>query len=171
MIGSFGLKEGMSVSEFGSGSGYFSILIAQYVGPTGKVYALDVLESALDSVRSKAKAEQLTNIETIHTNLEVVGSSGLPDESQDVVLIANVLFQSTKKVDIINEARRVLKPAGTLVVIDWAKGTNGFGPPDHLRTDDVAMQALVTGVGFVFQRALPAGKFHYGLLFKKNGAL
>src|SRR3989338_6359409 len=135
IVGEFGIKEGMSIADFGSGAGYFTIILGRMVGEDGKVYALDIQETSLDNVRVKARAVDLKNIETIRTNLEVVGSSGLPDNSQDIVLLANILFQSDKKAEIILEAKRALKNSGRLVLIDWKFGTGGFGPPDELRTD------------------------------------
>ena len=167
IVGDFDLKEGMSVVDFGSGSGYFTTILGERVGQNGKVYAIDVLESALDSVKSKAKVNNLNNIETIRADLEIVGSSGLFDDSQDVVLIANALFQANKKENIIKEARRVLKKGGSLILIDWKKGAGGFGPPNDLRMDDVAVKNLVDGVGFYFEKHIQAGKFHYGLIFRK----
>ncbi len=168
IAGEFGVKEGMTIADFGSGSGYFAIILGQRVGKDGRVYALDVQETALDNVRVKAKAAGLENIETIRTNLEVVGSSGLADNSQDMVLLANILFQSEQKEDIIKESKRVLKEGGVLVIIDWKRGAGGFGPPDNLRTDEVAMQSLVMGEGLVFENEIGAGQFHYGLKFKKS---
>jgi len=159
---------GMSVADFGSGAGYFTILIGERVGREGRVYALDIMESALDSVRAKAKSAGLENVETIRGNLEVPGSSGLADQSQDIVLMANILFQSDKKVEIGREAKRVLKDGGLLIVIDWKKGAGGFGPPDSLRTDETAMHSLIVGEGLVFERSFGAGQFHFGLIFKKT---
>ena len=167
IVNEFGLKENMIVSDFGSGSGYFTILLGQRVGKDGKVYALDVQETALDSVRVRAKAAGLDNIETIRSNLEVIGSSGLADNSQDMVLLANILFQSSQKEEIIKEAKRVLREGGNIVVIDWKMGTGGFGPPDSLRTDDVAMRSLVIGEGLLFEKQIDAGQFHYGMIFRK----
>lgn len=174
VVNEFGLVPGMNVADFGSGAGYFTMLIAERVGKDGRVYALDIMESALDSVREKARAAGLENVEAIRTNLEVVGSSGLYDQSQDVVLLANILFQSDKKLDIIKESKRVLKDNGLLIIIDWKKGAGamsddrqGFGPPDSLRTDETAMRSLATGEGLVFDRAFNAGQFHFGLVFKK----
>ena len=174
IVNEFNLSQGMSVADFGSGAGYFTALIAEKVGKEGKVYALDIMESALDSVREKARASNLQNIEEIRTNLEVLGGSGLTDQSQDMVLMANILFQSDKKADILREAKRVLKEGGSMVIIDWKKsqgttfsGKQGFGPPDHLRTDDTAMQSLAAGEGFTFEKSFNAGEFHYGLMFKK----
>lgn len=169
IAGGFGIKEGMMIADFGSGAGYFTILLGQRVGKDGKVFALDIQESALDNVRVKAKAAGLENIETIRSNLEVLDSSGLADNSQDMVLLANILFQSEKKGEIIKEAVRVLKSGGSLVVIDWkiASGQGGFGPPDNLRTDEVVMRSLVLGEGVVFENEIDAGQFHYGMKFKK----
>lgn len=168
IAGEFGIKEGMTIGDFGSGAGYFAILLGKRVGATGKVYALDIQESALDNVRVKAKAAGLENIETIRSNLEVPGSSGLADNSQDMVLLANILFQSEQKKEIIKESVRVLKSGGMLVVIDWKRTAGGFGPPDNLRTDEIAMRSLVLGEGLVFENDIDAGQFHYGLKFKKS---
>lgn len=164
----FGVREGMSIADFGSGAGYFTIILGQMVGESGKIYALDIQETALDNVRVKARAADIKNIETIRTNLEVAGSSGLPDNSQDIVLLANVLFQSDKKADIIREAGKVLKSGGQLILIDWKLGTGGFGPPDDMRTDETAMRNLVTAEKLIFVRAIDAGQFHYGMIFKKE---
>ena len=163
----FDVKEGMSIADFGCGTGYFTILLGQKVGKDGKVYALDVQEPPLDSVRAKAKAVGLENIEAIRANLEVLGSSRLPDNSQDMVLLANILFQSTKKREIISEAARALKTGGSLIVIDWKKGTGG-GPPDELRAEPTEMKALLSADIFSFQKDIDAGSFHYGMMFVKR---
>lgn len=168
IVSGFEIKEGMIIADFGSGAGYFTILLAQRVGIDGKVYALDIQESALDSVRVKAKAAELENVETIRSNLEVLGSSGLTDNSQDIVLLANILFQSEQKAEIIKEAGRVLKSGGSLIVIDWKRAAGGFGPPDNLRTDEIAMRSLVIRDGLVFENDIDAGQFHYGMKFKKG---
>lgn len=167
IVSEFGIKEGMMIADFGSGAGYFTILLAKRVGANGKVFALDIQESALDNVRVKAKAAGLENVETIRSNLEVPGSSGLANNSQDMVLLANILFQSDLKKEIIKEAIRILKSTGSLVVIDWKRTAGGFGPPDNLRTDEIAMRSLVLGEGLVFENEIDAGQFHYGMKFKK----
>ena len=89
----FGLTEGMRVADFGSGAGYFTIIMAKMVGDNGLVTAVDLMNFALETLRTKAKVEGLGNIQTVRSNLEVLGSSGLANDSQDVVLLANILFQ------------------------------------------------------------------------------
>ncbi len=158
----------MQIADFGCGAGHIAILIAQRAGENGKVTAFDILEDKLDSVRVRAKAAGLNNVETARANLEVLGSTGLAEQSQDMVILVNILFQSQKKSEILKEAKRVLKPSGTVVFVDWKKGTNGFGPPDELRMDETAMQALFTNEGFILGRKFEAGQFHYGLIFQRT---
>lgn len=167
IVGELNVKPGSKVADFGCGSGYFTLELAKAVGENGKVYALDVQEPPLETIRAKAKASGFSNVETIRANLEVSGSSSLPEGSQDLVLLANILFQSTKKAEIIREAKRVLKSEGMLVVIDWIKGLKGFGPPDELRTDKPTIQALMVNDGFSFMRDVDTGQFHFGQMYKK----
>lgn len=160
----FEIKKGMHIADFGCGAGYFAILLAQRTGRGGVVYAVDVLESALDSVRGKAKFSSLFNIETIRGNLEKEKGSGLKDASCDRVILANVLFQSPDKPAILKEARRVLKKSGKIVVIEW-KEDSRFGPETRYRIPKDALKNIVKEAGFVLEKEFSAGSSHYGLVF------
>lgn len=168
LVGQFRIKPGMHIADFGCGAGHIGLLVAQKVGPNGKVTALDILEDKLDSIRSQAKSMGLENIETARANLEVLGSTGLADNSQDMVILANILFQSSKKDDILKEAIRVTKPEGEIVVVEWKKGVGGFGPPDNYRTAETELISLFSATGSSQVSSLDAGQFHYGMIFKKS---
>lgn len=168
IVESFGLQPGMKAADFGSGSGYFTILMADKVGENGLITAVDILESALETVRAKASAKGLRNLQTVRADLEVLGGSSLADNSQDMVLLANVLFQSNKRAEIIRETKRVLAPGGIVVFIDWKKGSNeGVGPPRELRVDAEEIKRVFEGEGFQFVREINAGAFHFGMIYKK----
>ena len=92
IAGYFGITPGMKIADFGSGAGYFTLVLAKIVGESGMVTAVDILDSALDTLRARAKAEGLENIEIVRSNLEIPGGSGLGNDSQDLVLLANILF-------------------------------------------------------------------------------
>lgn len=162
----FGLKLGQEIADFGAGSGYFTIIMAKIVGDSGKVNAIDILDSSLETIRSKANLEGLKNIKTIKGNLEVIGGSGLDDSSQDFVLLANILFQNEDKVEIIRESKRVLKDDGRMVIIDWEKGSGGFGPPDEYRSPKETIMSLAAQEGFIFEKYIDVDKFHFGMIFR-----
>ena len=170
VVGNFGILPAMRIADFGCGAGHIAILVAQAVGSEGKITALDIMEDKLDSLRSQARSANLNNIETTRANLEVLGSSGLNNDSQDLVLLINIMFQSNKKLEILREALRVVKSGGKVILVEWKKSSGGkgqFGPPDSLRTSDGDMTNLFTQAGFKLDHPFSAGQFHYGLIFKK----
>ena len=169
IVESFGLETGMKVADFGSGAGYFTILMAKKVGDSGAVTALDIMESALETVRAKASAVGLKNLQTTRGDLEVLGGSALPDNSQNMVLLANILFQSSKKEQIIQEVKRILMPGGSVIVIDWKKETNGgLGPPAELKINQEELKAMFQKEGLTFVHNIDAGTFHFGFIFRKS---
>lgn len=160
------IKEGFVVADFGAGSGDFSISLAKKVGSPGIVNSIDVRESSLGSVRSKAKLSGLLNIFLKKADLEQIGSSGLKDESQDVVLVANILFHVKEQSSVLGEVFRVLKPNGALIFADWKKDAY-LAQKKELRMSEEEVKTFIESAGFHFQKDLDAGRFHVGLLFKK----
>lgn len=164
IIAQLDLRSGMFVADFGSGAGDFAVAIGEVVGNTGKVFAIDVLETAHQSLRSKAKIAGLRNIEMLLTNLETPTGSTLPDNSVDQVMIYNVLFQTQDKVQVIKDAFRILKPEGRLTIIEWDL-SSPIGPSQKSRMSESEVTSLVTIVGFVLHKRIQAGKYHYGLTY------
>lgn len=160
------IAEGMHVGDFGAGSGFFTAEAAKRVGADGRVYAVDVQTGPLEAITSRAEAMGLNNIVPVRADLEVLGGTNIPADSLDVVLLANVLFQSQKKEAIVAEAFRTLKPGGRLLVIDWKKGAGG-AVPDAMRTDEGTMKSIATSCGFRPERDIPAGQFFFGQLYLK----
>lgn len=167
VIDNLNIMPGMKIADFGCGTGHFTILMGKRVGENGRITAIDVQEAPLESVRTRSREAGLANIDAIRANLEVLGSTRLNDGSQDMVFLANVLFQSNKKDLIIKEAYRVVKSGGQLVMVEWKKGAGGFGPPDNLRLSIPEFQKLVSGAGFTFERDIEVGQYHQVIMFKK----
>lgn len=167
-----GLREGMTLADFGCGHGYFAVPAGRLIGPEGKIYAVDILNEALEAVMSRAKLEGVTNILTARGNLETAGGSGVKDETTDAVLLHNILFQSTQKPAVLKEAKRVLKSGGILVVIDWLPvsteaGNASFGPQSGWPIFAEEARKIVETEEFIFSRTMDAGEYHYGLIFNK----
>lgn len=156
----------MKVADFGCGAGYFTLPIAKKLAHESRVYAVDILETALESVRSRAKLQGFFNIETIRCNLEEFKSTGLSDDSIDFVLLSNVLFQSVKKIDIIKEAKRILKQGGEMAIIDW-KPDQPMGPAKEFVVPLGAVKKIIEDEGLRFKRELKVDKYHWGIIFDK----
>ena len=160
------IEKGMMIADFGCGAGYFSIPLAKMVGEQGKIYALDILDTALESVRSRAKIEGLFNIETKHCNLEILAGSGIENNSLDLVLLHNILFQSEKKPDIIKEAFRILKKNGGISIIDW-KENQPLGPGKELVVSPDLIKKIAEESGFKFKSEMNVDNYHWGMVFAK----
>ena len=84
---------GMKVADFGAGAGFYALAIAKRVGPSGKVFALDIRKEMLEVIRSRAREQKLLNVEAIWADLEAAEGSHLKENSIDFVIVSNVLFQ------------------------------------------------------------------------------
>ena len=158
------LREDMIAVEFGCGSGAFTIALAKNL-LDGRVYALDVQADVLSALQGRARAEKALNIETIQCDLEQEHGSTLPNDFVDLVLIPNVLFQVEDKKSIINEAKRILKKQGKLLIIDWKK-QKGLGPKKG-RISANEVKKIAQELGLKLEKEFEPGSFHYGLIFDK----
>ncbi|MFC1913731.1 class I SAM-dependent methyltransferase [Chloroflexota bacterium] len=104
------IKPGDKVLDYGCGPGSYTIVVAQSVGESGRVYALDINPLAVQSVQNIVAKRKLTNVETIHSDC----ATGLPDESMDVVLLYDILHDLTEPEAVLAELHRVLKKEGIL---------------------------------------------------------
>lgn len=167
IIRQLGVSQGGIAADFGCGSGFFSLAFAKAVGEEGKVYALDILPSALESVESRAKIDGLANIIPQRANLEKEGGSKLPPESVDWVVMKDMLFQNKMKEVIIKEAGRVLKPEGKLLLVEWNDQGSSMGPDESLRISREDIEKLAKSQGFKLEKELSAGDFHHGTVYVK----
>lgn len=160
------LKESMLGAEFGCGSAMFAIALARKL-KKGRVYALDIQEEKLSALKGKLSLEKINNVQTTLCDLEADKGSTLKDNSLDIILIPNVLFQSSNKTAIIKEAKRILKPKAQLLVIDWLK-KSAFSPAakDMVSPDEI--KKIAETLGFTLKKELAAGDYHYALLFIKQ---
>lgn len=108
------VREGQTFLDFGCGTGSFTIPAARIVSSGGKVYALDYFPRQLEIVREKAEKEGLTNVETILST----DTTGLPDESIDVIWMCDVLHEIEERRLILEELYRVLKTGGVMAIHD-----------------------------------------------------
>ncbi|HUY62756.1 MAG TPA: methyltransferase domain-containing protein [Candidatus Paceibacterota bacterium] len=160
-----GLREGMKVGDFGTGTGYYARAAAGVVGTSGRVYAIDVQEGILKHLKLNSHEQHLHVIETVWGDIEKLGGTRLRDRSLDAVILANTLFQIENRFGLLSEIKRVLKPGGKLLVVDWAGSYGGMGPAqDKVVPEHEAEAFFITG-GFHKAKSFRAGPYHYGIIF------
>jgi len=160
------IKQGMQVGDLGCGTGYISLALAKAVGEKGKVYAVDIQKSVLDQVKKEAQAENIDNLVTVWSDLEVIGAAKIQNNIFDRVFLANILFQVEDKKAVFAEAKRMLKPDGNLILVDWKQGDMAIGPPSHNRLDLANIKQLAQEAGLIVEKEIDTGKYHFGIVFK-----
>ena len=131
-----GIEPGFSVLDYGCGPGSYVTPIAELVGESGKIYALDIHPLAIRMVQGIALRKKLKNVETILSNCE----TRLPDNSIDIVLLYDIFHGLSEPKKILKELHRVLKSNGIL----------SFN--DHHMKDNEVKAKLIDGGFFKLSR-------------------
>lgn len=135
------IKRGDVTADIGAGPGFFTLPLAERVGPRGKVYALDVAPEMVAQLRLLSLPAQVEVLLSMENRLP------LPDGIVDVALLAFVLHELDKSRLFLADVRRILRPAGRLVVLEWVPQEEQFGPPLHERiaSEDSARALVAAG--------------------------
>jgi arsenite methyltransferase len=133
------LEPGEDVLDLGSGGGIDVLLSARRVGPTGRVYGIDMTGEMLELARANQRRADVTNAEFIEGSIEAVP---LPDASVDVVLSNCVINLSADKPAVLAEAFRLLRPGGRLAIADVVADHE---PDPALRADPAAWAGCIAG--------------------------
>jgi ubiquinone/menaquinone biosynthesis C-methylase UbiE len=140
-----GIKEGSHVLDYGCGPGSYATAVAELLGKSGKVYALDINPAAIKTVKKLASKRQLTNVETILSDHK----TGLPGNSIDVVLLYDTFHDLSDPNTVLEELYRILKPNGILSFNDH-----------HMRENEITSKVSSKGLF----RLLRKGKLTYSFV-------
>jgi ubiquinone/menaquinone biosynthesis C-methylase UbiE len=114
-IAGFGIREGITVVDYGCGPGRYTVRFSKLVGEAGRVYAVDVQALALQYVGQKMKTNGLKNIIPV---LADGYRTDIPDHSADMAFALDMFFGVSDPVALLAELHRVLRPDGTLILDD-----------------------------------------------------
>lgn len=156
------LKKEMIAADFGSGSGGWALPLAKKL-EEGIIYAIDILEEPLSALKARAKLEKILNIETIRADVEK--RTPLSSNSVDLVLMTDLLFECEDKKMVLEEGKRVLKPGGKILVVDWKLDAT-IGPEEgRVSTEEV--KKIAKDLNLKLEKEFEAGIYHWGLIVVK----
>jgi len=147
IVAAAGAKPGMTVADIGAGTGLFTMLFSDAVKPGGSVYAVDISPAFVEYIQETAKKRRVRNVTAILTDgVELK----LPDASIDLVYMSDVYHHFEHPAETLASIRRVLKPGGRLVVVDYER-VPGVTPParvEHVRVDKRGAIREIEAAGF-----------------------
>jgi len=155
-------KDGDVIADFGSGRGEWVIFLAKKI-KNSKIFAVDILDEAIFFLQKRLEQQKIENVEIKKANVEK--NSLLLDDSCDWVLMTNLLFEVDNIPAVFDEAKRVLKKKGRILVVDWKKDVS-FGPVSPV--DPEKIKEIAREKGFKLEKEFEAGVYHFGLVFEKE---
>ena len=120
------LKRGEVIADIGAGSGYFTFHLAHHVGDTGKIYAVDVSPDMILHINRRIRALKVNNVVSILADPD---DPLLPDASVNRFFFSNSWHHLDNPIKYLELMKKMLKPAGEIVMIDFHKTDLPVGPP------------------------------------------
>jgi ubiquinone/menaquinone biosynthesis C-methylase UbiE len=130
VIAALALKKGEILADIGAGSGYFSFRFARKVGNGGLVYAVDINPDMIVYMNRHIRDLKLKNVVTV---LSVPDDPLLVDSSVDRFFICNTWHHVQNRTQYLALMKKMLKPKGQIIVIDYKKKALPVGPPPEMK--------------------------------------
>ena len=157
ILSGIGLRPGLTFADIGCGGGFFAVPAARMVGKMGKVYGLDANPASITALKEQAAKEGLTNLYLTAASAE---DAVICEHCADIVFFGIALHDFQDAPLVLKNARRIIKPGGKLIDLDWKKEGN-FGPPSHIRFDTIKASRLIEAAGFTVSSVEDSGPYHY----------
>jgi ubiquinone/menaquinone biosynthesis C-methylase UbiE len=163
------LQKGVTFLDVACGWGLYSLAASDIVGTDGQVYAVDLWEEGILNLRKEAVSKGSQNLEAFVSDV----SQNIPIENDcvDVCLMATALHDFVgDQIDrgAMKEVVRVMKPEGTLVIVEYKKKDGPPGPPKPVRLSPQEVDTLVSAYGFKQKHYAEIGAHHYLQIFGRK---
>ncbi|HEX7085824.1 MAG TPA: class I SAM-dependent methyltransferase [Vicinamibacterales bacterium] len=156
-----GIKAGEVIADIGAGSGYFTVRLAHHVGPEGRVYAVDVSPDMLRHLNRRVRDLGLRNVSSILAPPD----DPLVPEPVDRFLIVNVWHHVEDQAGYLAHMKKLLKPGGQVVMIDFHKRELPVGPPEGMKIAKEDLIRQMAAHGFTVAAEHTFLPYQYFLVF------
>jgi SAM-dependent methyltransferase len=149
VVAALGLARGDRVADIGAGGGYFTFRLAEAVGESGRVYAVDVDASLLAYVEREAEKRGLPQVTPV---LASADDPGLSPDSVDWIFLSNVFHHLPEPVRYFEGVRSALRADGRVAIVEVARG--GFPPGHTTPPEEIRADLEAAGYGLVARHDL-----------------
>jgi ubiquinone/menaquinone biosynthesis C-methylase UbiE len=156
------LRSGEVIADIGAGSGYFAMRLAQHVGSTGHVYAVDISPDMIRRLNERVHQARLVNISTILAT----PSNPLLPRPVDRFLFVNVWHHVEDQAGYLALMKKMLKPGGQIVMIDFHKRDLPVGPPAAMKIAREDLLKQMRGHGFRIREEHTFLPYQYFVVFE-----
>ncbi|MXY23516.1 MAG: methyltransferase domain-containing protein [Acidobacteria bacterium] len=155
------IADGAVVADVGAGGGWFTVRLAQRVGPNGLVYAEDIQPQMIESINRRVSRAGLANVQTI------IGTPSNPmiPAPIDALLMVEVYGQLEDPVTLLQNVLPRLKPGGRVGIVEYRLDGGGPGPPTAERVEPETIIRDAEAAGLRLQSRNDQFRFQYLLVF------
>jgi arsenite methyltransferase len=157
-----GIKPGEVIADIGAGSGYFTFRLAYHVGDKGKVYAVDVSPEMILHINRRIRELKVNNVVSILADPD---DPLLPDRSVNRFFFSESWHHIEKQTKYLSLMKRMLKPGGEIVMIDFQKKELPVGPPLQMKIAREDLIKQMESNGFRLKNEQTFLPYQYFLVF------
>jgi ubiquinone/menaquinone biosynthesis C-methylase UbiE len=162
VLSALNIKPGEVIADIGAGTGYFTFRLAHFVGEKGKVYAVDVSSDMIRHINRRIRETNAANVVSI---LAEPDDPLLPDRSVNRFFICDVWHHVENQSKYLSLMKKMLKPGGEVVMIDFNKKEMPFGPPPQMKIAREDLIKQMEGNGFKLAKEHTFLPYQYFLVF------
>ena len=163
-IAALGIKPGQVVADVGAGSGYYTVRLAERVGPTGQVFATDIQPERLDLLRARVKRARLDHVQFVRSTET---DPRLPEGRFDLILMVDVYHELARPQDVLRKLRASLKPDGRLVLIEFRKESAWVPIREEHKMSVKEARMELEAEGYRFDRVIDVLPWQHILVFSR----
>ena len=148
VIAALEVRLGERIADLGCGPGYFTLLLAEAVGPAGKVWGIDIEPAMLARLRQHIQHRKIQNILPVQCSED---DPALPAAEVDTIFIVNTYHHFSYRPVYVSKLKRALAPEGRIVIIDFvpkSREERGFGPRLEMQLSRSTVDAELATSGF-----------------------
>jgi len=164
-LDAIGVAKGAVVADIGAGVGYFTWRLADRVGRTGKVYAVDIQSEMLAELRHNMAERKLTNYEAL---LGAEDDPHLPAGAVDLALLVDVYHEFSKPQQMLHKIRAALKPDGRMVLLEYRKEDPKVPIRIEHKMTVAEVKAEIEPQGFRLEKTIETLPRQHILIFRRN---